>query len=95
MTGPLELYQGTEDSEQLRNALAGLVSVPIIYSYLAVEAWVNNRLYQVWSIRHEELPIPRRFLELLGDEEEFSQYKLNPRVAELKERAKTLCAILG
>ena len=95
IAGPLELIERGEDESQFRNALTALVSITVVYSYLAVEAWVNNRLYEVWSMRREPLPIPKCFLEELGDEDDFASYKRHPKVAELKDRIKTLCRILG
>jgi hypothetical protein len=46
--------------EPIANAKLSLVSVSVVFSYLAIEAFVNAQLYYVWKRRHDGSP-NRRF----------------------------------
>ena len=80
--------------EPIANAKAALVSVSIVYSYLAVEAFVNSQLYNVWKRRHDGSVQAERLLALLGYVAPFEALKGHKRVRGLSERIKTVCQIL-
>ena len=77
------------------NALLAVMSISIVYSYLSVESFVNYQLFQIWQRRRDGSPESGRFLELLGDEEDFENLKSSKRARELGARYKTLCRILA
>jgi hypothetical protein len=79
----------------LANAIFGLVSASIVYSYLAVESFVNAQLYNIWSRRHDGSPESGRFLVLLGDADKFDLLKNVKGVSELGDRIKSLCHVFG
>jgi len=79
----------------IANATLGLISVSIIYSYLAIESFINAQLYSVWKRRHDGSQESIRFLSLLGDVEKFEALKNVKDVRYLGERMKYLCQILG
>ncbi len=79
----------------INNALFSLVSISIIYSYLAIEAMANYNLHYYWEKRHDGSPESKILLSLVGDCDEFQILKTNKKTRELGERLKTLCSILG
>jgi len=82
-----------------KNRVAGILfamtSLTIIYSFLAVEAFVNYQLYQIWRRRSSkgELSVIR-FHERFGEVARFQDLRYSD-VRELGERVKTLCYLLG
>ena len=93
---PLDAHSFTEEhgASPLANAVFSIMSVTVIYSYLAVEAFVNGRLYKVWQTRHDTTPDGQRFIAILGDPVSFEELRHHRRVATLPERVKVLCEIL-
>ncbi len=82
-----------------KNRVAGILfamtSLTIIYSFLAVEAFVNYQLYQIWRRRRSRRELSAiRFRERFGDVARFQDLRYSD-VRELGERVKTLCYLLG
>lgn len=77
------------------NSTISIVSVTIIYSYLAIESFVNYQLYRIWENRKDRSYSSKRFLDILGDVDDFRELKTNKKVQELGERIKTLCELLN
>lgn len=102
--GPLSFHHPTGDLHQvvetygqnpIASAILAVVSVVVVYSYLAIESFVNYQLYRVWELRHESTQESQRLLQLLGDLPSFDRYRTHPRVRDLGERIKSLCEIKG
>lgn len=79
----------------LVNAILAAASITVLYSFLAVESFVNYQLFRVWERRHDGTPESARFLVQLGDLTKFEQLKSIYKVRELPERIKTLCRVLA
>jgi hypothetical protein len=79
----------------LANAILSAVSITVLYSFLAIESFVNYQLFRVWERRHDGSPEAIRFLEQLGDFPKFEQLKSIDKARELPERLKTLCRVLA
>lgn len=79
----------------IASAVLVVVSVAVIYSYLAIESFVNYQLYRVWETRNESGPESARFLQILGNKASFDEYRTHSRVRDLGERIKSLCEIKG
>jgi len=79
----------------LANATIAVLSVTIIYSYLALEAFVNYRLFRLWERRHDGSSEAGRFLSLLGDPAAFEELRRHSKVRDLGSRFKTLCELRG
>lgn len=103
-SGPISLQHPSGDLDQLRetygsdpiaNAIFSIVSISVIYSYLAIEARVNLSLHSVWKQRAEGIYPARKFLEIFGDEADFAVYRTHDRFRELPARFKALCEING
>ena len=90
-----EKFRGKYGVEPIANVKLALVSVSIIYSYLAVEAFVNAQLYLLWARRHDRSPEATRFLSILKDVDNFESLKSSNKVRELGDRINTLCKIMG
>jgi len=84
-----------EISPPLLSAKFSLVSITVLYSFLAIESFLNYQLYQLWKRRSESSVASRRFLEELGDEAEFERLKVHPKMREIPARLKTYCKIVG
>ena len=48
------------------NTIFAVVSVSVVFSFLAVEAFVNYQLFRRWESRHDGKPESRRLLEAVG-----------------------------
>lgn len=68
-----------------------IVSLTVIYSYLAIEAWVNYYLYEIWRKSRLDLgkkyrSFPQKYRQI----NEFTKLK-NTKLRDLRERIKVLC----
>ncbi len=77
------------------NATISVVSVTIIYSYLAIESFVNYQLYRIWEKRDDTCQRSKRFRELFGEVDDFRKLARHKKARELSERIKTLCDLLN
>lgn len=81
-----------------KNRIAGIIfsmiSLTVIYSFLAVEAFVNYQLYRIWRRRNGTDLSALRFRERFGEVPRFEDLRLTD-VRELAERVKALCYLLG
>ena len=84
-----------ELSNELANAIFSVVSISIIYSFLALESFLNYQLFRLWARRNDGSEESRRFLSELGDVPEFVRLKTHNKVHEVPARLKTLCRLLG
>jgi hypothetical protein len=82
-------------SDDVANASFCVMSMTIVYSFLALEACLNYQLFQIWSRRQDGTPEANRFLSVLGDAAAFEKLKTHARVRELPSRLRTLCDLLG
>ena len=94
-SGPIPFSVPDNLDETGINALAGWASIPIIYSYLSVEALVNFHLYNIWKKRYNGTGISKRFLDELGDQENFERYGAHKEFRELHRRVRLLCRVQG
>jgi len=85
--------------DPFNNAVFSLISISVVYSYLALESFINKQLYDLWASRQEDSPTAKRFQELLGNPDTFGELKTNKttsnKVRDLDDRIKTLYKILG
>lgn len=79
----------------LVNAILSVVSISVLYSYLAIESFINYQLYRVWEKRNDGSEESNRFSAIFGDVAAFEALKTHKKSAKLGERIKTLCGILG
>lgn len=84
-----------ELSNELANAIFSVVSITIVYSFLALESYLNYQLYRLWARRNDGSEESARFLAELGDISEFIRLKRNDKVREVPARLKTICGLLG
>lgn len=82
-------------SESIANVVFSVISITVIYSYLAIDSFVNYQLYRKWERRHDGSNISQRLLNILGDEQDFEAIRLNKKTRELGDRIKTFCEIVG
>lgn len=82
-------------ADPLANAILSVASVTVIYSFLAIESFVNYQLCRLWERRHDGSSGSSKFIEILGDHSRFEDLKNNKKVRTLRSRIKTLCEILG
>lgn len=90
--------QGAEKpppSNDLLNAVFSVVSVSIVYSFLALESFLNYQLFRLWERRGDGSEIGKKFVAELGDAADFIKLKNNDKVREVPARLKTLCKLLG
>jgi hypothetical protein len=83
-----------ELSPPLVSAKFSMVSISVIYSYLALESFVNHQLFRLWDRRHDGSVEAKNFLSELNDPSTFEKLKGNSKIRELPERIKTLCRLL-
>lgn len=93
--GSLDKLLSEKGPEPLANAIFSLVSMTVIYSYLAIESFVNYQLCRVWARRHDGSEESNRFLKELGNPDKFEELKNHKMVRDLANRLKTLCDLLG
>jgi hypothetical protein len=79
----------------LANAIFSLVSISVLYSYLAIESFINYQLYCVWERRNDGSEESNRFSAIFGNVAAFEAIKTHKKSGKLGERIKTLCGILG
>jgi len=84
-----------EPSSELAGAVFSVMSMTIVYSFLALESFLNYQLYRLWQRRHDRSEEAQRFLQLLGDERDFIRLKKRSAVREVPERLKTLCKLFA
>lgn len=77
------------------NVMFSIVSMTIIYSYLAIEAFANGWLYQMWRDRDAGSADARRFVEVFGEVDTFEDLRRHDRGRELGSRVSALCDILA
>lgn len=82
-------------SDELANAIFSVVSITIVYSFLALESFLNYQLFRLWARRADGSEESNRFLSELGDVSEFIRLKSNDKVREVPARLKTVCRLLG
>jgi len=82
-------------SNQLGNAIFSVVSITIVYSFLALESFLNYQLFRLWARRTDGSEESNRFLSELGDVSEFIRLKSNDKVREVPARLKTVCRLLA
>ncbi len=101
-----ELINDEEFLHDKSTFILGLASVSTLYSYLAIESFVNYNLYKLWEhsrntkksideINQENLslkaiPIYQKFFNKYGKYDDFSEIRKS-NLMELKERIKVLC----
>jgi hypothetical protein len=105
----LDSLPGTENYDTIGSLALSLSSISIIFSYLAVESFINYQLYSLWrrsrdahaQSQHESLPNARskaallkEFYNRFGIEDKFEQLKRNKEIRELSHRIKTVCIYL-
>jgi hypothetical protein len=81
--------------DSLANAILSVASVTVIYSFLAIESFINYQLYRLWERRHDGSTESSKFMEILGNPGRFEDLKSNRKVRTLRSRIKTLCELLG
>ncbi len=81
-------------NEALHNAILSITTVTIIYSYMAIEAFVNFQFYKVWNSRHNGTVSSDKFLQKFGDVKKFEDLK-NTNISNLGERIKEYCDVKG
>lgn len=82
-------------SNELANAIFSVVSITIVYSFLALESFLNYQLFRLWTRRADGSEESNRFLNELGDVPEFIRLKSNDKVREVPARLRTLCRLLA
>jgi len=92
---PMVDFEAEFGRDVFANAFLAVFSISIVYSYLAIESFVNYQLYRIWERRLDGSPEANRFLVTLGDEKDFESLRLNKRIRKLGSRYKTLCHILN
>jgi hypothetical protein len=70
-------------SNELANAIFSVVSITIVYSFLALESFLNYQLFRLWARRADGSEESNRFLSELGDVPDFIQLKSNDKVREV------------
>lgn len=84
-----KFLKNLENKNRYANAQVATGSISVIYSYLAIESFVNYQLYLAWTRRHEDPYFGPRFLELLNNVDEFQKLKGHKKIRDLGERIKT------
>lgn len=79
----------------LANAIFPVVSISVLYSYLAIESFINYQLYRIWARRNDGSEESNRFSAIFGDVATFETLKTHKKSGKLGERIKSLCGILG
>lgn len=82
------------DDLQKANVILALVSMSIIYSYLAIESFTNYQLWRIWAKRNTSDVAGQRFQARFGEITKFENLKRTD-VRELGARSKVLCDLLG
>ena len=82
-------------SNELANAIFAVISITIVYSFLALESFLNYQLFRLWARRADSSEESNRFLSELGDVSEFIRLKSNDKVREVPARLKTVCRLLA
>jgi len=93
--GSLEGFVDSYGHNPIANATFSIVSISIIYSFLAVESFVNYQLYRLWERRHDKSHESRKFLQVYGDEHSFEGCRGHKKFRDLKDRYKTFCKIMS
>jgi hypothetical protein len=84
-----------EHPQEMANALFAIASTSVIYSYMAVESFVNCQLYRIWEERDSNTDKGRAFRSEFPDVNGFKGLQKHKSVGELKERLKLICRLLG
>lgn len=84
-----------EMTGDMANAIFSLVSITIIYSFLALESFLNYQLFRLWERRFDNSSEAKRLLDEIGDESNFKRLKGNSKVREIPKRLRLLCRVLG
>ena len=79
----------------LANIVFGPVSVTIVYSFLAIESFVNYHLYHVWKTRNSDSEQSRRFIDEFGKFDNFEGIRTTKSGRDLPSKLKALCRIAG
>ena len=96
-------HRGAEDRDELVNTSAhnpmanvklALVSMSIIYSYLAIESFTNYQFWQIWAKRNTSDAIGKWFQEKFPKTKKFEDFK-RTRLRDLGVRIKVICDRLG
>lgn len=93
---PVGIEDGAPElSNELANAIFSVVSITIVFSFLALESFLNYQLFRLWQRRADGSEESTRFLSELGDVPEFDRLKGHDKVRELPVRLKTICRLLA
>ncbi len=84
-----------EPTEDMANAVFSLVSITIIYSFLALESYLNSQLFWLWERRSDGSPESNRLVDELGEAARFELLRKNSKVREVPGRLRLLCRVLG
>jgi len=84
-----------EHPQEMANALFAIASTSVIYSYMAVESFVNYQLYRIWEERNSSTYKGKAFRSEFPDINDFKGLQKQKSVGELKERLKLICRLLG
>jgi hypothetical protein len=85
----------TPPSNELLNAVFAAVSVSIVFSFLALESYLNYQLFRLWEGRNKGDATAARFLQELGNPSDFLSLRGSDKAREVPARLKTICRILG
>lgn len=84
-----------ELSSELANAIFAVISITIVYSFLALESFLNYQLFRLWERRTDGSEESSRFLDEFGNVNEFRELKGKEKARELPARLRTICRLLA
>ena len=88
-----ELLKASAQSPRANVNLA-LVSMSVVFSYLAIESFINYQFWQLWAKRNRSDVLGRWFQDKFPKVRKFEHFKRRP-LRDLGERIKVVCDLLG
>ena len=82
-------------SDPLANIVFSIISITVIYSYLAIESFVNYQLYLLWQLRNVPSPQSKRFVDEYDDIQRFTDITKKETGRSLGSKIKALSRIFG
>lgn len=92
---PLDQVLAGPEASTLQGTIMALISMTIIYSYLAVESFANYQIHSIWNSLGKDSDKAKMFERLCGKVETFEQLKNAKKLRNLGDKLNIICRLQG
>jgi len=72
-----------------------LAAITTVFSYMAIEAFINGQFHGLWSNRSADTDEMARFRDIFDGVEQFHDLRRHSKFGDVPQRVKTFCRVMG